>query len=137
KQYKTYAPFTLFADACNVDAEDAIYFSSLCYNYISNKDASLKNEILAYLKSWIAIEKELEILQKNAPLITRVLPYAKRLANISIILEIGLLEENLNENQYRQIVTLLEQKEDPDVNLDVELAVTEALKDLSGFLLKK
>ena len=49
-EYKTYSPFTLFADACTADAKDALGFDAAVTNYLKNK--SSENQILVtnYLK---------------------------------------------------------------------------------------
>lgn len=42
-EYKTYSPFTLFADACTPDAKDALSFDAAVTNYFKNK--SSENQI--------------------------------------------------------------------------------------------
>ncbi len=137
KEYKTYSPFTLFADACNVDAKDAIIFNKLVDQFIHTQDTSIKKQLLSYLRSWISIENELKILSTRAPLLLTVLPYSNRISKISSLVQIGLEFDKLSKNKEREILNLLEANENPKLNLDVELAVSKSLKLLTEYLVKE
>lgn len=128
KEYKTYSPYTLFADACNVDAKDAIVFNNLVNEYLKTNDSLIKKHLLNYLKTWISIDKDLKELSTKAPLILRILPYSERISKISNLLVTGLINNKLSIRQQKEITFLLDQKEDPDINLDVEFAVGDSLK---------
>jgi len=134
KEYKSFSPFTLFADACNVDAMDAVKFNKMSKKYLLTQDVNIKNEMLTYLVSWKNINKELQKLRPNAPIIETILPYANRVSKLSGIIEKGLQANKLTKQQYEEVITLLEVKEDPKYNLDVTLAVSKSWYELADFL---
>lgn len=136
KEYKTFSPFTLFADACNVDAVDARRFDILSKKYLLNQDSNIKDELLIYLNSWKNINIELEKISSNAPIIENILPYSNRVSRVSSIFEKGLQNNKFSKQQYEEVISLLEVKEDFKNNLDVELAVSDSLSELAEFLLK-
>jgi len=134
KEYKTYSPFTLFADACNVDAKDALHFNSLINKYLLDHDKNIKSELLAYLNIWKNTDKELQILRAKAPIIETILPYANRVSKTAKIFYEGLQSNRLSKQQFEDVITLLELKENPKDNLDVTLAISDSLKQLAEFL---
>ena len=126
-EYKTYSPFTLFADACTADAKDALVFNEAVNNYIKNK--SSENQILVtdYLKKWINVNAKLIELSSNAPLVHPLLPLSKSLSDLS--------QQLLSKIEKKQTVNtntlndLLEQCNSKN-HADVELAVYNSLKKL-------
>ncbi len=136
KQYKSFSPFTLFADACNVDAIDAIKFNALCSAYLENKSSESKNEILSYFEKWKNIEADLVKIAPKAPILLNILPYSQRVSKISVLFEKALKSGKLSKKEFDQANELLDAKEDPLTNLDVDFAVTDALKGLALYLLK-
>ena len=135
-EYKTYSPFTLFADACTADAIDAYRFNNLIEKFVSSRDHETKNEIMIFLKSWGRIDTELSSLSQNAPLVSRILPYAHRVSEISNLLYGGMEKNKLLKNEFDEIQKLLNAKEEASLNLDIELAVTNSLNVLAEFLIK-
>ena len=136
KQYKSYSPFTLFADACNVDAIDAIKFNALCSEYLEKKSSESKNEILSYFEKWKNIESDLVKMAPKAPILFNILPYSQRVSKISVLLEKALKNGKLTKKEFDQVNELLDAKENPLTNLDVEFAVKDTLKRLALYLLK-
>jgi len=47
-EYQMYSPFTLFADACTPDAEDALVFNGLVDEYVKTKEVSAEKEITLF-----------------------------------------------------------------------------------------
>lgn len=137
KQYKSYAPFTLFADATNVDAIDAMKFNNLNRNFIASKNSEAKIEMLAYLDKWKNIKDELLKIVPNAPIINNILPYADRISKISSLMESGIKNGKFTKKQYEEVINLLDAKEDVTKNLDVDFAVTQSLKELSTYLVNQ
>ena len=133
-QYQTYSPFTLFADACVVDAKDVRPFGKAVEAYIKSGDAQTKEVIQQYLSTWNGLHKQLEIISTEAPLITTILPYAKRVGMISEFLLNGIESGKLTQEQLQELNVLLESKEDPSLNLDVNLAVSKDLLTLATYL---
>ena len=126
-EYKTYSPFTLFADACTPDATDALDFDEAVNNYLKNK--STENQILVtnYLKKWISVNTSLIELSNNAPLIQPLLPLSKSLSELSQQLLLTL--ENKQVVDPGKLKNLLEQCNSKE-HADVELAVYNSLKKL-------
>ncbi|MCA0931221.1 family 20 glycosylhydrolase [Lutimonas saemankumensis] len=135
-QYQTYSPFTLFADACTADAKDKRRFNKLVTKYIEIQDAASKEKLVSMLERYASIEGSLESIASDAPLVGRVLPYAKRVSNIATLTGKGLEEGMLSASDLEGLKTLLGQKEDPAINLDVELALSEDFQRLAEFLAK-
>lgn len=135
-EYKTYSPFTLFADACTADAIDAYRFNNLIEKFVSTGDLEVKNEIMEFLKSWGRIDTELSSLSQNAPLVLRILPYSHRVSELSNLLYSGMEKDKLLKKEFVEIQKLLNAKEEANLNLDVELAVTNSLNELAEFLVK-
>lgn len=126
-EYKTYSPFTLFADACTPDATDALDFDEAVNNYLKNK--STENQILAtnYLKKWISVNTSLIQLSNNAPLIQPLLPLSKSLSELSQ--QLLLILENKQVVDSGKLKNVLEQCNSKE-HADVELAVYNSLKKL-------
>ena len=135
-EYKTYSPFTLFADACTADAKSVRNFRQLVDRYINEPNASLKNELEVYLKTWEGISDQLKTIELNAPLVSRVIPYAERVGEIASIALNALSNDHISSEDLKQLKTLVEKKEDPTVNLDVELAVADDIVRLAEYLAK-
>ncbi len=67
-EYKTYSPFTLFADACNVDAKGALRFKKRVTNFITNPNTTNKLELIALLDVWSKNHDSFKTLTKNPKL---------------------------------------------------------------------
>ena len=105
---------------------------------ISNQNISdSKNEMVTYFSTWKNSYAELLRISPNAPILKNVLPYAARVSDISGLFEIGLKNGKLSKKEFDKVMTLLEAKEDPLQNLDVDFAVTESLKQLAEYLVKQ
>lgn len=135
-QYKTYSPFTLFADACTADAKAVRSFRKLVDAYMDQSDPSVKKELTAYFKTWEGIADQLKTIAPHAPLVSRVIPYAERVGEIASIGAKALENDRISEEELRQLKNLVAKKEDPAVNLDVELAISKDLLRLAAFLAK-
>ncbi|HRA71889.1 MAG TPA: family 20 glycosylhydrolase [Flavobacterium sp.] len=126
-EYKTYSPFTLFADACTPDAKDALSFDAAVTNYFKNK--SSENQILVtdYLKKWVNVDAKLIELSSNAPLIQPLLPLSKSLSDLSqqLLLKIE-KKQTVNPNTLNDLLEQCNSKN----HADVELAVYNSLKKL-------
>ncbi len=135
-QYKTYSPFTLFADACIADAKAVRSFRKLVDAYVDQSDQTVKEDLMRYFKAWGAIADQLKTIEPHAPLVSRVIPYAERVGEIAVISEKAIENKRISEEELQRLKALLEQKEDPEVNLDVELAVTKDIMKLAEYLAK-
>ena len=126
-EYQMYSPFTLFADACTPDAEDALVFNELVADYIKSKEVLLEKEIDFFLNKWIQNHKELEGLSQNAPLVQPLLPLSKALHDLSEQLLFKLQKKpNYNTSLAKELLEKCNSK----AHADVELAVFTGLKNL-------
>lgn len=133
-EYKSYSPFTLFADACTADAKDVRPFGILVDQYSRTRDLATKEALLVYLNTWSKIEEQLISIQPEAPLVKSILPYAKRVNKIADLMTEALKTENFSKENRLELQALLDKKEDPHMNLDVELAVTGDILKLAKIL---
>lgn len=136
KEYKSYSPFTLFADACTADAPDKRPFDQLTASYLSSNGNTGKAYLINYLNKWAASYDELKAIQNQAPLVARILPYSKRVAEISEAMINGLEKGSLTKEEASKMETLLASKEDPKINIDVEFAASHSIKQLVDHLKK-
>ncbi len=128
KKYFMYSPLSLFADACNADASDAYEFNKVVNQYLIDKDELSQEEIKYYLKQWIAMNDELIVMSKNAPLIQPVLPMAQQLSTIAVELVANLENKKaVNKMLIQENLKLLNERN----SADVELAIYESLKKLA------
>ncbi|MEO6175762.1 MAG: beta-N-acetylhexosaminidase [Flavobacterium circumlabens] len=126
-EYQMYSPLTLFADACTPDAKDALAFDDAVSQYLANKSPENKAKVAAYLNKWIAVNKGLNELSSNAPLVQPILPLAKKLNDISE--QLLLVLDNKSTLKAEDLQKLVEECDSKD-HADVELAVYKSLKKL-------
>ena len=119
-EYKTFSPFTLFADACIADAKDAVIFNKLVAQ--ENFD-----EVKVYLKHWSKNYVELQPVLNN-PNVHPLEELSKNLSITSNILLNILLEKKINTSQISNLKASIALLEKP--YLDVELAVVASFKNL-------
>ena len=132
-EYKTYSPFTLFADACTADASDAIIFKELVHNFISSKGENNKAEIISFFKKWAANYQQFNQIKKGSPLLKNIAPLSKNLAEISTTLLQIINSEIITKEDYTNCIEQLLQIEKPVE--DVELVISKDLKKLAAFLI--
>nr|WP_315149518.1 family 20 glycosylhydrolase [uncultured Flavobacterium sp.] len=126
-EYKTYSPFTLFADACTADASDALGFEAAVTNYLGNQNSQNQILVTDYLRKWININSNLMDLSSNAPLIQPILPLSKSLSDLSQQL---LLKIEKKQTVNPTLVNNLLEQCNSKNHADVELAVYNSLKKL-------
>ena len=132
-EYKTYSPFTLFADACTADASDAIIFKELVHNFISSKGENNKAEIISFFKKWAANYQQFNQIKKGSPLLKNIAPLSKNLAEISTTFLQIINSEIITKEDYTNCIEQLLQIEKPVE--DVELVISKDLKKLAAFLI--
>jgi len=129
-EYKSFSPFTLFADACTSDASGKLLFTKTIDDYIIIQSEENKNAILYYLNKWISNYEKFETLEKN-PILNQITPTYTNLASISKAYR-NLLNNTISRNEHEKVKVLLNQLRTPFV--DVELVIHDDLKKLSDFL---
>ncbi|MGC1630986.1 MAG: family 20 glycosylhydrolase [Gelidibacter sp.] len=127
-EYQTYSPFTLFADACNADAEDAVAFNKLVQQYIATQSHKTKNTIQSYLTKWAENHENFSRLNPS-PILSELESLSKNLSEASkIILQI-LNKETISNTRLKQLqenFSILKQD-----HMDVEVAIIKSLDILT------
>ena len=133
-EYQTYSPFTLFADACGADAEDAVVFNKLVKQYNVNATPEIKIVLQEYLTKWSKNHENFAGLT-TSPILSELEPLSKNLSEASkVILQI-LDKQIISKAVLKQLqVNLLVLKQD---HVDVEVAVINSLEILSKNPLSK
>ncbi|SFU43201.1 hexosaminidase [Pustulibacterium marinum] len=80
-EYKTYNPYTLFADACVVDASDAVAFKHAVAAFIQKHNEENRKAVKIYLQKWATLYDDLKTLQPN-PTLQKIMPIAERVQNV-------------------------------------------------------
>lgn len=131
-EYKTFSPFTLFADACSADAEDAIVFNNQVALFLKNenKDEASLNKINNYLKSWSINHIEFQKINNN-PITNSLEPLSKNLSLLSELLHSSIQNKKFSNEAEIKGNTLLNQLKEPCQ--DVELAILDSLNEILIF----
>lgn len=127
-EYQTYSPFTLFADACTADAEDAVAFNKLVKQHVKEATPEIKIAIQTYITKWSKNHDDFTKLTVN-PILSELEPLSKNLSEASkIILQI-LNKETISNGTLKQLegnLNVLKQD-----HVDVEVAIVNSLEILS------
>ncbi|WP_136480335.1 beta-N-acetylhexosaminidase [Cognatitamlana onchidii] len=84
-EYKTFSPFNLFADACIVDAKDALSFNKAVIAFQKEDTKSAQQAVLHFLKQWQVNYSNFSKLTLN-PKISALEPLSKHLSKTSGLL---------------------------------------------------
>lgn len=127
KKYRMHSPLTLFADACNADASEALDFNVAVNAYLADKSKENKVIVTNFFKKWIILNSDLIALSTNAPLVQPLLPLSKSLSDVS---EQFLLVIDKKQKVNQALLEDLLEKCNTRSPADVELAVYGSLKKL-------
>ncbi len=129
-EYQSYAPFTLFADACTADAPDAGAFQKATGGFIENGDERSKKEILKFLKKWSQNKKKFDQLRLN-PILKELKPLSENVSLVSEILMQILEGEKVGKDAYVKLKSGLKQLRKPYA--DTELVIVKDMESLLQF----
>jgi hexosaminidase len=132
-EYKTFSPFTLFVDACTVDAPDSFLFKIALENYFEKATNEHLEELISFFNMWTSNYTEFKALKKN-PILNTLEPMYANLALISIAFKDALQNNSLGKEQLQEINKLLQKLKEPVA--DVELSVYKDFENLFNFLIK-
>jgi hexosaminidase len=128
-EYKSFSPFTLFADACVVDAQDAVPFNKEVHQFVNNKGGN-SDVIESYLSTWGRNhESFLEL--SESPITQTLSPLSENLSNVSNLIVTALQNKKITKNDLSVCNNLMNTLKEPVA--DVELAIIEALNKLINF----
>ncbi len=132
-EYKSYSPFTLFADACTTDSPNAYQFESLVNEFISSPKSSQKG-IESMLVEWKENHEELLVLRGKTPLVSEILKLSSGLNDISAFFLRILDQEGVSKVDINEFNRLINNVKAP--HADVEIAVSETFVKLFDHLKK-
>ncbi|MDP3313589.1 beta-N-acetylhexosaminidase [Lutibacter sp.] len=133
-EYKTYSPFTLFADACTADASEAIIFNNLTKEFLNQQNPNSKKELIQMLTKWVKNHDEFAQITYN-PIIKNIAPLSENLAEISKTILKILQAEKVNTSDYKNITNQFLKIKKPVV--DVEFASLNSFKLIIEFFSQK
>ena len=126
-EYKSFSPFTLFADACTADAEDAIKFNKNVSLLITGDKEESKIEITKFLLLWKENHEDFIDINKNPN--TKLLePLSRHLSDTSKLLLKALSDKKITTLEYDKLNALLASLKEP--TQDTELVIIKSLKSL-------
>ncbi len=132
-EYKTFSPFTLFADACSVDAIDALVFNKATEDFLNNSSKESKEKIIFLLEKWCNGYDDFLKIQMN-PLLKNIKASYQDLNMVSIFLLKVLKNGGVsNQEEYGLIKTSIDNLKHPleDTELMVYYSLEKLLKKLT------
>ncbi len=132
-EYKSYSPFTLFADACTTDATDALKFDELVDKFIG-APKEFKNPLQAMLFGWKQNHDELLTLENKTPLVNNLLHLSLAVKELSVFFLKILDQDEVSKVDYSEFEKLLNKAKKP--HADVELVINSSFIKLFDFLKK-
>ena len=122
-EYKTFSPFTLFADACTADAKDAILFNNEVALFTNSNDKKYLQVINEYLKKWMNNYTEFSKIDLN-PKIYSLEILSKKISSISEIIYNSLQKKSISKEDLKKSKRLITDLEKP--YQDVELMIVKS-----------
>ena len=129
-EYKTFSPFNLFADACVVDAEDAVIFNNINSKFIKTPNNNNSQELIKYLNLWSKNHIKFKAIENN-PKVKPLGILSEYLANLSALLLTAIEDKKLSHQNLNAINSNLKIISEPFA--DVELVILKDLKSLIEF----
>lgn len=126
-EYKTFSPFTLLADACTADANDALRFKNLTSNYVQTHSETTKNKLIELLTKWKNNYNLFLKMNEPNPKLLAIEPISKNLSTLAFNLLQILSNENINSVNKQELITQFNEITRP--RLDVVFPFSEILKN--------
>lgn len=134
-EYKTFSPFTLFADACTSDAKAAVEFKREVARFLetpNDSDTQTDSEgILHYLRKWSLNHAKFTSIPSN-PKLKPLEALSQNLSGLSKILETTLMNKIITQSKSTALKRHMVVLSEP--HSDVELAILDSLKSLILFV---
>ncbi len=129
-EYQTYSPFTLFADACVAEAEDAVSFNETVAGFINKADNNRKASLISFLEKWSKNHEGLLKISNN-PNVKPLEGFSGNLSKVSILLMSVINNEKITNQEFEAFSGYINSLKEPVV--DVELVIVDSLNDLISF----
>ncbi|WP_064966930.1 beta-N-acetylhexosaminidase [Tenacibaculum ovolyticum] len=132
-EYKSFSPFTLFADACSVDADDAITFNKATESFLRKYSKENKDKIVFLLNKWSNNYNDFLKLEMN-PLLKNIKEPYRDLNTVSIFLLKVLRDKktpSLKEQRLIKKSVANLKKPMEDTELMIHLSLEKLIKNIS------
>ncbi|WP_298419685.1 family 20 glycosylhydrolase [uncultured Kordia sp.] len=129
-EYKSFSPFTLFADACTADAKDALIFNKNVSQLMNDKSEKSNQKINDYLNKWEANHDAFVKISKN-PIVQPLESLSENLAAISKSLQVSLQTKKITSEEFNLCKNYIKQLREPFA--DTELVIVDSLEKLLLF----
>ena len=126
-EYKSFSPFTLFADACVADAKDAVAFNKNVTQYLKDKNSDASFIINEYLAKWTENHKAFQKISNNS-ILQPLKPLSQNLAALSKSLQTSLQNKKMTKEEFSQCENYIKQLKEPFA--DTEVVIVAALQKL-------
>jgi len=126
-EYKSFSPFTLFADACTADAPDALKFNNNTNLFIKKQEATALKMIKRDLAKWSGNYSKLSKIRVNTK-IQPLIPLSKNLSEISTQILASFNQKRITKERINLIKKLLIELNKPYA--DVDLMLVNSFKEL-------
>ena len=127
-EYKSFSPFTLFADACTADAPDVELFNELVDIHIKKPTEATTKKLTYYFNKWEKGYQLFKKLKSNSKL-GKIAPLYNRLHTVN---KLFLQSLQTKKNNSQQIATALKELKKPVE--DVKIEIVSSLEKLNKFL---
>ena len=121
-EYSSFSPLTLFADACVVDAEDAVGFKKAVVFLSKDRTKSNLGAVLAYLEIWSENDRNFNKIS-NTPKLAALKPLSKNLSELASFLITAFKKKSISSKEYAKALINIEIISKPFMDTEVAIAV--------------
>lgn len=121
-EYSSFSPLTLFADACVVDAEDAVGFKKAVVFLSKDRTKSNLGAVLAYLEIWSENDRNFNKIS-NTPKLAALKPLSKNLSELASFLITAFKKKSISSKEYAKALINIEIISKPYMDTEVAILV--------------
>ena len=121
-EYSSFSPLTLFADACVVDAEDAVGFKKAVVFLSKDRTKSNLSNVAAYLEIWSENDRNFNKIS-NTPKLAALKPLSKNLSELASFLITAFKKKSISSKEYAEALINIEIISKPYMDTEVAILV--------------
>ena len=121
-EYSSFSPLTLFADACVVDAEDAVAFKKAVVFLSKDRTKSNRSNVVAYLEIWSENDRNFNKIS-NTPKLVPLKPLSKNLSELASFLITAFKKKSISSKEYAKALINIEIISKPYMDTEVAILV--------------
>jgi hexosaminidase len=121
-EYSSFSPLTLFADACVVDAEDAVGFKKAVVFLSKDRTKSNLSNVIAYLEIWSENDRNFNKIS-NTPKLAALKPLSKNLSELASFLITAFKKKSISSKEYAKALINIEIISKPYMDTEVAILV--------------